>query len=206
MNGCSSKADIDTSAEQEKIAQEKANLKKLAEEKLAKEKAEAEAEAEAKLEQEKANLKAKKEAEAKRLAQSIKDAQRLDEEKAEANKVIAIKSAETSIEAVKNTQISTGSADVNDETKERLHSVVVFLKKYPASSVIVNTYTDSTGSEEFNLNLSQERADNIKNFLVSKGVSKNQVTSIGHGENNFIDAEDTTNLENRRIELELNSN
>ena len=150
-------------------------------------------------------------AEAERLAAEKAEAERLAAEKAEierlaAQKIADVESVETFIVNVQNTPIETGSSELSDEVKENLHPVVMFLNKYPEASAVINNYTDSTGSEEINARLSTERAENIKAFLISQGVSEEQVIAIGHGATNYINNDDITSLENRRTEIELNSN
>ena len=73
-------------------------------------------------------------------------------------------------------------------------------------SVKINSYTDSTGSDEKNLEISQKRANNIKNYFVSQGIDESRIEAKGFGETNFIDPIHPDSLINRRTEIELNLN
>jgi len=205
MSGCSNKSEIDTSAAQAKIAKEKANAEKLAKEKADKLKADAERVAKEKAD-ELARKKAETERKAREEAERVVSEQQAKVEKLKAEKMESVASAKNSISNIKNTPISVGSADLSSKMQDELDVVAVFLKKYPNSSVEINSYTDSTGSELFNLELSQKRADVAKEYLLNKDVSAEQVIAIGNGATNFVNLEDTTSSENRRIELELYSN
>ncbi len=61
------------------------------------------------------------------------------------------------------------------------------LKKYKnLKSIRVEGYTDRLGSSEYNLKLSQARADTIKRYLVSKGIPGNLIQSVGLGAANQV--------------------
>jgi outer membrane protein OmpA-like peptidoglycan-associated protein len=64
-------------------------------------------------------------------------------------------------------------------------------------------FTDSQGSEALNLRLSEQRAKNTMDFLVSQGVARSSVTSRGFGKENPIATNETASgrQENRRVEL-----
>ena len=69
--------------------------------------------------------------------------------------------------------------------------------------VTVAGYTDSTGPEEYNLDLSKRRAAAAKAYLVKKGVPANRLETKGYGETNFVADNGTAagRAQNRRIEL-----
>ena len=69
----------------------------------------------------------------------------------------------------------------------------------------IQGHTDDKGSEEFNLKLSENRADAVKNYLVSKGLVADTIISKGFGEIAPIVANDTdANREkNRRVEFKI---
>lgn len=72
------------------------------------------------------------------------------------------------------------------------------LNKYPQTTIQVAGHTDSRGSEQSNLELSQRRADAVKNALVQRGVDPMRVQTYGYGEAQPISSSDAMN---RRVEI-----
>ena len=56
-----------------------------------------------------------------------------------------------------------------------------FLKKYPDRQLLIEGYTDSVGSDGYNLGLSQRRSDTVRDFLVANGVPEPRMISTGYG-------------------------
>ena len=77
------------------------------------------------------------------------------------------------------------------------------LKAYPEVRVEVAGYTDDVGKEDYNLGLSQRRADSVKQYLVNAGISTDRVLARGYGESNPVASNSTASgrAENRRIEF-----
>lgn len=80
-----------------------------------------------------------------------------------------------------------------------------YLKANADKKVVIAGYTDSTGPEEYNLKLSQRRAEAAKAYLVQQGVKPCRLTAKGYGETNFVADNKTAQgrAQNRRIELEF---
>jgi len=94
-----------------------------------------------------------------------------------------------------------GSANLNAGAFNEISRVSRVLNQYPDTSIQVAGHTDSTGSEQSNKTLSENRADNVKNALVGQGVHPNRITTIGFGESAPI-ADNSTEagrLLNRRV-------
>ena len=87
--------------------------------------------------------------------------------------------------------------------REKLAKVSGILLAYPDLKVQVEGYTDSIGSEQYNQKLSEERADSVKNYLVTENVQDNNITAEGFGKSNPIADNSTASgrAKNRRVEL-----
>lgn len=100
--------------------------------------------------------------------------------------------------AVDSTTISPAMRDVLDRVAQSMI-------QYPNSLIDVMGHTDSTGSDQYNLDLSRRRAEAVSNFLVSRGVARSRIESIGYGEQYPI-ADNTTDsgrAQNRRVEIRI---
>jgi outer membrane protein OmpA-like peptidoglycan-associated protein len=75
-----------------------------------------------------------------------------------------------------------GSANLNAGAFDEISRVSRVLNQYPDTSFQVAGHTDSTGSEQTNQTLSENRADNVKNALVGQGVHPNRISTLGFGE------------------------
>jgi outer membrane protein OmpA-like peptidoglycan-associated protein len=84
-----------------------------------------------------------------------------------------------------------------------LSRVAEFLQQYPARQVLVEGFTDSLGSDAYNQNLSERRAEAVVSFLVSQGVAQSRLTSKGYGEEYPVGNNETDSgrQQNRRVEL-----
>jgi outer membrane protein OmpA-like peptidoglycan-associated protein len=88
-------------------------------------------------------------------------------------------------------------------TQVSLAKVATILQLYPGLKVQVEGYTDSTGTPAYNQTLSENRADAVKNFLISNGVPAQNVTSAGYGATNFVADNGTAagRQQNRRVNM-----
>lgn len=98
-----------------------------------------------------------------------------------------------------------GKSNLQPGAYDRMRSLARTLNNYPKSQVIVKGHTDSTGSEAFNQKLSEERADRVRNFLISEGVVPQRITAIGFGESMPLasNANEAGRTQNRRVEVEI---
>ena len=63
-----------------------------------------------------------------------------------------------------------------------LEHVATYLKNNPNANITVNGYASPEGTEEYNMQLSQRRADAVKSILVDKyGIASNRINAVGHG-------------------------
>jgi outer membrane protein OmpA-like peptidoglycan-associated protein len=80
---------------------------------------------------------------------------------------------------------------------------VTFLQKYPERRVLIEGHTDSVGSDAYNLDLSQRRADAVRDFLLQNGVNAAQISTRGYGKASPVASNATAEgrQQNRRVEL-----
>ena len=104
-----------------------------------------------------------------------------------------------------NITFKTDSADINSSFYPVLNSVAKVLNKYSNSTVMVSGHTDSTGSAEYNLNLSRERAQSVASYLQGQGVKASRFEVLGLGSSNPIasNASAAGRAQNRRVEIKI---
>jgi OOP family OmpA-OmpF porin len=78
--------------------------------------------------------------------------------------------------------------DLRSESKATLDTLYNILAENPTIIIELSSHTDARGSEEYNLNLSQKRAESCVNYLINdKGVPKERITAKGYGESKTLD-------------------
>ena len=89
------------------------------------------------------------------------------------------------------------------EAREKLAKVSGILVAYPGLKVQVEGYTDSIGSDEYNLKLSEQRAGGVRDYLVAQSVADQSVSAKGYGKNDPVadNSTDSGRAQNRRVEL-----
>lgn len=100
---------------------------------------------------------------------------------------------------------STNSTTVSPAMRDVLDGVASNLVDRPQSLIDVMGHTDSTGSDQYNLDLSRRRAESVANYLVSRGVSRARIETIGYGEEFPIadNATESGRSQNRRVEIRI---
>jgi outer membrane protein OmpA-like peptidoglycan-associated protein len=97
------------------------------------------------------------------------------------------------------------SADLNAQFYNALDGVSMVLKEYDKTVVEVAGHTDSSGSDQYNLGLSERRAQAVASYLSSHGVKNQRLMPIGAGETHPVASNDTEQgrASNRRVELTI---
>jgi outer membrane protein OmpA-like peptidoglycan-associated protein len=96
-----------------------------------------------------------------------------------------------------------GKYTLKPEAREKLAKVSGILLAYPNLKLQVEGYTDNIGSDDYNQKLSEERADAVRDYLVSQSVSDANISAAGYGKSNPI-ADNSTNAgraQNRRVQM-----
>jgi outer membrane protein OmpA-like peptidoglycan-associated protein len=96
-------------------------------------------------------------------------------------------------------------ATLRPESFNELDRLVKLLTENPTIKVEISAHTDSKGSDEYNMKLSQKRAESVVNYLIGKGISKDRLIARGYGETQPIDTNDTEEgrQNNRRVEFKI---
>jgi outer membrane protein OmpA-like peptidoglycan-associated protein len=99
-------------------------------------------------------------------------------------------------------RFATGKAKLTPDSYERLDSVVDYMTHKKTARIEIAGHTDNTGKKSANKKLSQERADAVRDYLVSKGVDADRIKAVGYGDEKPIAPNDTAEgrMKNRRIE------
>ena len=95
------------------------------------------------------------------------------------------------------------SATIKEDSETILDEAVNTLKENPSIKTKIEGHTDATGTEEYNLGLSQRRADAVRDYLISQGIAGERLSTVGQGEAYPITSNDTREgrSKNRRIEF-----
>jgi outer membrane protein OmpA-like peptidoglycan-associated protein len=98
-----------------------------------------------------------------------------------------------------------GKSTLQSGAYDRLSQLARTLNNYPQSQVRITGHTDSQGEEQFNQQLSEERADRVREYLVHEGVVSSRVSAIGMGESRPLASNSTEagRQQNRRVEIEI---
>lgn len=98
-------------------------------------------------------------------------------------------------------------AEVKPGARNELAKVASFLKEHPDRRILVEGYTDSVGSADYNMDLSRRRAEAVVAALVSLGVAPDRVSSAGYGKDYPIadNASDSNRAMNRRVEVYISN-
>jgi outer membrane protein OmpA-like peptidoglycan-associated protein len=97
----------------------------------------------------------------------------------------------------------TGKYTLKDPARIALAKIAGIVISHPGLNLQVEGYTDSTGTAEFNQKLSEQRANTVRDFLLSQGLNTNNMTAVGYGENYPVAPNNTSagRQQNRRVEL-----
>lgn len=100
---------------------------------------------------------------------------------------------------------TTNGQDIDKPSYKRIEQTAKIFKKDPQVQVEVRGYTDSTGSERGNLNLSQQRAEKVSQALQVRGVPESHISAKGYGHAKPIASNQTPEgrQKNRRVEIEF---
>ncbi len=93
-------------------------------------------------------------------------------------------------------------------SQENLNKLAEILNKYEDTNILLEGHTDASGSDEYNMDLSEKRAKSVGNHLATRGVNPTRFTIMGYGESQPIATNDTAEGRqlNRRVEIAIMAN
>mgnify|MGYP000095963394 CR=1 FL=1 len=132
---------------------------------------------------------------------------RMDKQAKELEKIAETKRTEQGLVSKLKSDIlfDTGKSDLKPEAKKNLKEMAEIMKKYPENVLTIKGYTDSTGSQKTNEELSHKRAEAVKMELVGAGLGRDVVATQGMGPANPVADNKTSDgrKQNRRVEIEV---
>lgn len=122
------------------------------------------------------------------------------------NQLVELESTQTErglVLSFGNVLFETGEANLPKDTIHNIDKVAEFLEQNPQKKVLIECHTDDRGSDTYNLNLSQQRANSIKRLLLDRNIASNRIFAKGHGESQPIATNETElgRQANRRSEI-----
>jgi outer membrane protein OmpA-like peptidoglycan-associated protein len=98
---------------------------------------------------------------------------------------------------------ASGRADLKAGAGSNLNKLVAFLNRYPDRTAVIEGYTDSVGSDDYNQGLSERRAASVKSYLAGQGVDSIRLSSSGKGGSDPVAGNDSAagRQQNRRVEV-----
>ena len=92
-----------------------------------------------------------------------------------------------------------------------LEKVVKVMQLDPTITIEISSHTDSRSTADYNLKLSQKRAQEVVNYLVKRGIDKSRLTAVGYGESRLlnrckdgVECSEEEHAKNRRTEFKIN--
>ncbi len=99
-------------------------------------------------------------------------------------------------------------AVLKDQYKGELSELAAILNKYEDTNILLEGHTDSTGTDEYNLDLSKKRSQSVANYLATQQVNPARFTIMGYGESQPIATNESSEgrAQNRRVEVAIYAN
>jgi outer membrane protein OmpA-like peptidoglycan-associated protein len=99
-------------------------------------------------------------------------------------------------------------AELKPETISNLNKLAEIMQKYPDTNIVVEGHTDSTGKEDYNMELSKKRANAVSDYLAQQNVARSRMAVNWYGESKPIASNDTEEgkKQNRRVEISIAAN
>lgn len=103
---------------------------------------------------------------------------------------------------------ATNASSINAKSAATLDKLAGIFKEYPDSNILIEGHTDSSGPDDYNMTLSQRRAQSVSDYLAKQGVSAGRFTTRWYGETQpkYDNSTAEGRSKNRRVELAIVAN
>lgn len=138
-------------------------------------------------------------------ANSERDHARIEKQESQLKALNAKKTQRGMVITLGDVLFNTNKAEVKAGGMRNVQKLADYLNQYPKERVLIEGYTDSTGSESLNQSLSERRAEAVRHALTGMGVSSDRIDTRGYGESYpIVDNDTAANRQmNRRVEIIL---
>ncbi|MDP2228736.1 MAG: OmpA family protein [Moraxellaceae bacterium] len=104
-----------------------------------------------------------------------------------------------------NITFATAQSSVKADFYPVLDGVADVLKEYNKTTLVVSGHTDNVGRDDYNMKLSQDRANSVAQYLISRGVAGGRIKAVGYGKSMPVADNSTENgrAQNRRVEIRI---
>ena len=138
-------------------------------------------------------------------ASAARERERADQLAARLRQVQATETPRGLVVTFEDVLFDVGQATLRGPAFARIDQLAAVLRDYPERTLLVEGFTDSTGSAETNQRLSEQRALAVKEALVSRGVAANRIVTRGHADRHPVasNASEEGRRQNRRVEVVL---
>lgn len=120
------------------------------------------------------------------------------------------KATTSNLVIIENIYFEFNQATLLPAAKQTLDKAILSMKNNPSMKIEISAHSDSKGSDDYNLKLSEKRAKSALEYIVSKGIEKNRVSSKGYGETkllnkcgNNVECSEEEHAKNRRLEFNI---
>lgn len=103
---------------------------------------------------------------------------------------------------------ATNKSDINANSKLALDKLVKIFNEYPETDILIEGHTDDTGSDTYNMTLSQKRAESVANYLRNAGIASSRIITKFYGESQpkYENTSAENRTLNRRVEFAVTAN
>jgi OOP family OmpA-OmpF porin len=106
---------------------------------------------------------------------------------------------------IKGIAFGNASAKITRASNKTLDKAAAVLEEFPSLKIEIGGHTDNVGKRDFNVRLSQMRADAVRDYFIGKGIAEDRLTAVGYGPDEPLADNDSRagRAENRRVEFKL---